>query len=97
MLLADEADGNYLAVAVGDRCAEDFLAHEYSFGMVAQCAVSEVGEESLGLVKPIVNGLIVFRLSAVLPGAALSMEVWVRHLRTSSYRIACQSCTIRDR
>ena len=79
---------NLLAFAVGNSDAEDALAQEDSFGMVAKSAMSEIREVGFGLVKPVVDLQIVFGFAAKLSGAAFRMFKWVGHAKSRSSRLS---------
>jgi hypothetical protein len=47
--------------------------------MVPKCAMAEIGEESLGLIQPVVNRKIVLGSPAELLGTALRVLEWMSH------------------
>ena len=77
MLVSDVAHRNLFAFAVDDGDTKDALAQENSFGMVPKSAMSEIGKESLGLIKPVMNGQVVIDCAAEFAGAAPSVLQWV--------------------
>jgi hypothetical protein len=79
VLLPQIANWNQLSLAVLNRNAEQFLAHENSFSVMPQRAVTEVGDKRFRLIKPIVNCKIIFCLSAEFSRAILCVFKRVRH------------------
>ena len=68
VLLADEPDGKNPAGRDRDRGAEEGLQHEDAFGMMAECAVPEVGHVALRGIEPFVQPDEIFWFAAVLLG-----------------------------
>jgi len=64
VLFSDIPDWNLLSVTVCDRHTKNRLAQEDSLSVVAQGAVTEVGKERLRLIKPVMNGQVIFGLTA---------------------------------
>jgi hypothetical protein len=64
VLLADEPYWYHLAVRVGDGNAEDFFGPKDSFGVMPQGPVAQVGQASLGFIKPVVQLEVIFGLTA---------------------------------
>ncbi len=79
MVLADQADRDGAAIAVRDSRAEYRLSQKNAFGMVAQCPVSEVGVMGLGLIKPVVDRLIVDGNTAIAAYAGQRVVITVSH------------------
>jgi hypothetical protein len=47
--------------------------------MVPKCAMSEIGEESLGLIQPVMNHQVVLGSAAEFLGTALRVFEWMGH------------------
>ena len=59
MLLADPSDRDDAARGKRDRGAENRLGHEDAFRVVPQGPVTEIGDDLLRLVEPVMDALIV--------------------------------------
>ena len=75
--------GTCFSVTIYDGNAKQLLREENALGMVAKGPMTEVSEERLRVIEPVVNCQIVFHLSAKLPCAALCVLDWVGHGYTS--------------
>lgn len=62
VLFGDVADRHRFSLRVGDGHAEEALGEEDALGVVAKGAVAKVGDKALGLVEPLVDGQVFFRL-----------------------------------
>jgi hypothetical protein len=83
VLFPNVAYGNLLSIAISQCCAKNSLTQEHALRMMAKCPVSKIRKERFRLVKPVVNGKIVFRFAAEFPGAAVSVFEWMGHGYTS--------------
>ena len=79
MLLADKADRDLTTVAVDDAGAEDLFTEEDPFGMVPQGSVTHVRKKRLGLVKPVVNRLVIGGDAPVLTSRRASVKQGMGH------------------
>ena len=64
MLLANPANGNNPAGYEGDRRAKDRLGHGYALGMMTQSTMSEIGNDLLRFVEPVMDPLVVIDRAA---------------------------------
>jgi len=79
VLLADKADRDLTTVAVDDAGAEDLFTEEDPFGMVPQGSVTHVRKKRLGLVKPVVNRLVIGGDAPVLTSRRASVKQGMSH------------------
>ena len=56
MLFADQADRNDASAGVGDDHTKKLLRQKDDLGVMAQCAVPEIGDDFLAAVEPRVDG-----------------------------------------
>jgi hypothetical protein len=83
MLLSHIAGGNLVSVTIHDGNAKQLLREENALGMMAKGPMTEVPEECLRFIEPVVNWQIVFRSSPEFPRAAQRVLEWVSHGYTS--------------
>ena len=79
VLLADKADRDLTTVVVDDAGAEDLFTEEDPFGMVPQGSVTHVRKKRLGLVKPVVNRLVIGGDAPVLTSRRASVKQGMGH------------------
>jgi hypothetical protein len=80
MLLADEPGWHDAPARKGDGLSKDGLDHEDALGVMAQCAVPEVGDDFLRLVEPVVKRVVIFDSAAPLLHAGQGMMIRMWHV-----------------
>ena len=79
MLLADPACRNDTPGGERQRVAENGLRHEYALGMVPERTVTEVSDDRLRRIEPVVDILIIFNAAAPFLHAGEGVMVWMCH------------------
>ena len=80
MLLTDESGRHHAPCRQGDGLPENGFSHEDAFGMMAQGAMPEIGDDLLGFIEPVMQVVVILDNTAPLFHTGQGMMVWMWHI-----------------